>query len=66
MPYFAKELASITQPGSLVEEGLAVVEGDTLKATELGHFFIRRLAMAFDAYLSQPSSEERPRFSQTI
>lgn len=64
--YFAKELASITQPGSLVEEGLAVVEGDTLKATELGHFFIRRLAMAFDAYLSQPSSEERPRFSQTI
>lgn len=65
LSYFADEIESMTRPAGLVEEGLAVVDGDLVEATELGRYFIRRLAMAFDAYLPRHSAG-KPRFSRTI
>lgn len=63
--YFAAELADLARPEGLVEEGLAVVDGARVAATEVGRVFIRRLAMAFDAYL--PGTEGKaPRFSRVI
>lgn len=63
--YFAPELAALMESGGLVDEGLAAIEGTMLRATELGRLFLRRLAMAFDAYLDQ-SDRRQPRFSRTI
>lgn len=62
--YFATELAAFTQPGGLVDEGLATVDQLEIVATELGRLFVRRLAMTFDAHLD--SSSSGPRFSRTI
>ncbi|MFP3915411.1 MAG: oxygen-independent coproporphyrinogen III oxidase, partial [Actinomycetota bacterium] len=63
--YFAAELESMTRPDGLVDEGLASLDGQGMRATDLGRLFMRRLAMTFDAYL--PSySVDRPRFSRTV
>ncbi|MFO7653782.1 MAG: oxygen-independent coproporphyrinogen III oxidase [Candidatus Krumholzibacteriia bacterium] len=48
----------------VVAEGLAVIHPDRLEVTELGRYFLRNVAMAFDAYLDD--SEEKPLFSRTV
>jgi oxygen-independent coproporphyrinogen-3 oxidase len=63
--YFASELAALGEPGGLVDEGLATVDGAVVAATQLGQLFIRRLAMVFDTYLER-NSHEHPDSSRVI
>ena len=60
--YFADELGRVA--ASLVPEGLATVDTDAVRATELGSIFIRNVAMTFDAYLA--GKTDRPVFSRTV
>jgi oxygen-independent coproporphyrinogen-3 oxidase len=60
--YFAGELEQVA--GSLVPEGLAIVDADAVRATELGSIFIRNVAMTFDTYLT--GTTDRPVFSRTV
>ena len=60
--YFADELHSVSE--LLVPEGLATVDDDAVRATELGSIFIRNVAMTFDAYLADKT--DRPVFSRTV
>jgi oxygen-independent coproporphyrinogen-3 oxidase len=46
-----------------VAQGLLEDRPDALQVTALGRFFVRNIAMAFDAYLG---ASNQPRFSQTI
>lgn len=48
---FDAELADLKP---LVEDGLAEVTGTTVRVTDLGRYFVRNIAMAFDAYRSRP------------
>jgi oxygen-independent coproporphyrinogen-3 oxidase len=61
--YFADELSRVA--ASLVPEGLATVDDDAVRATELGSIFIRNVAMTFDAYLAGKTTD-RPVFSRTV
>lgn len=61
--YFAKELASLSGAQGLVEEGLVEIDGVTVKATQTGRFFLRRLAKEFDVYSRESS---KPRFSRMV
>lgn len=63
--YFAKELASLSAAQGLVEDGLAEVEGLSIRATQTGRFFLRRLAMEFDAF-SRNRPDDKPRFSRMV
>lgn len=63
--YFGPEIGLVA---SLAQEGLAEMDDAVIQATPLGRLFIRRLAMAFDAYLEPDSlprlraaSRQRPR-----
>lgn len=58
--YFARELASLVD---LEEDGLVEKRANHLSVTELGRFFIRNIAMRFDAYLD---ADKERRFSKTI
>ena len=49
----------------LLSDGLAVVEGNTVKATETGKSFLRNICMAFDERLHRSKDQERL-FSQAI
>ena len=56
-----------------VEDGLIELDGSVLSVTQLGRFFLRNVAMTFDAYLSTPPAPETIRgktvqiqFSHTI
>ncbi len=60
--YFGAALQSL-QP--MAADGLIALASDTLRVTEQGRFFIRNIAMAFDAYLPR-SQHEAPRYSQTV
>lgn len=51
--HFRAELDVLTAPGGLVDEGMAVVDGGVVEATELGRLFIRRVAATFDAYATR-------------
>lgn len=62
---FAPEVAELTAPGGLVDEGMAEVDGWTIRATELGMLFVRRLAVVFDAHTAR-RSDDRPVFSKSI
>jgi oxygen-independent coproporphyrinogen-3 oxidase len=44
--------------GALHEDGLVDWDQDTLTATDMGKFFLRNIAMVFDAYLGRPVQEE--------
>lgn len=55
--YFAEELGVLRAPGGLVDEGMAVVDGGVVAATELGRLFIRRVAQVFDAYTSRRAKQ---------
>jgi oxygen-independent coproporphyrinogen-3 oxidase len=57
---------------SLRADGLVEWDHDTLSATELGRFFLRNIAMVFDAYLGRPVLEDvrgktvQVRFSNSV
>jgi oxygen-independent coproporphyrinogen-3 oxidase len=57
---------------ALHEDGLVDWDRDTLTATEMGRFFLRNIAMAFDAYLGKAVQEEvrgktvQVRFSNSV
>jgi len=48
----------------LAADGLVIIEEDRLRVTELGHFFLRNIAMVFDGYLDPEDSQ--PLFSRTV
>ena len=61
---FAEELARLA---ALEEDGLVVREGDgSFRATPLGRFLLRNVAMIFDAYLPGQRTQGRPLFSRTV
>jgi oxygen-independent coproporphyrinogen-3 oxidase len=49
----------------LAVEGLITLDEEALRVTELGRFFLRNVAMVFDAYLESPDND-RPRYSRTV
>jgi oxygen-independent coproporphyrinogen-3 oxidase len=59
--YFADALMAL-QP--LVDDGLVTIGRDELAVTERGRFFLRNVAMPFDAYLAEARGERR--FSRVI
>ncbi|MCH8992534.1 MAG: oxygen-independent coproporphyrinogen III oxidase [Acidobacteria bacterium] len=63
--YFADELAELSSPGGLVDEGMATVTGPGVGVTELGMLFVRRLAAVFDAHTAHRTGD-RPVFSKTV
>jgi len=48
----------------LAAEGLVALDADGLRVTDLGRFFLRNVAMVFDAYLD--TGGEEPRYSRTV
>ncbi|MDX1691277.1 MAG: oxygen-independent coproporphyrinogen III oxidase [Acidimicrobiia bacterium] len=63
--YFADEVAALTAPGGLVDEGMVRVDGSRLRATALGALFVRRIAAIFDVH-TRRRADDGPRFSRTI
>ena len=59
--HFADALAQLKE---MEADGLVVCTPEAITVTETGRFFIRNVAMVFDAYLSTPS--DRPLYSQTV
>ncbi len=59
--HFADALAQLRE---MEADGLVVRTPETITVTERGRFFIRNVAMAFDAYL--PAATGRPLYSQTV
>ncbi len=55
---------AMPQLSPLADEGLITVDQDGLRATDLGRFFLRNVAMVFDAYLE--TGGERPLYSRTV
>lgn len=62
---FDDEVDELSRPGGLVDEGMAVVEGRSVHATELGMLFVRRLARVFDPH-TERRDDDRPAFSGTV
>ncbi len=62
---FAAEIENLSGPGGLVEEGMVTIEDSTVRATELGMLFVRRLASVFDVHTGR-HSENSQVFSKTI
>ena len=60
--YFADALADL-QP--LEADGLVTVTPERITVTDLGRFFIRNVAMPFDAHLRQQRTGQR-RYSKTV
>ena len=52
--YFAKELRELE---ALQQDGLVVIDGETVTITERGRFLLRTIAMPFDAYLPQTAGK---------
>lgn len=50
---------------AMASDGLVEFEPDAVRVTETGRFFIRNVAMAFDAYL-KTSAAKRPMYSTTV
>jgi oxygen-independent coproporphyrinogen-3 oxidase len=46
-------------------DGLVALSPEKVTVTQPGRFFLRNIAMPFDAYLKQQSAE-KPRFSKTL
>src|SRR5256885_8485182 len=61
--YFAPELQRLEAPR---DDGLVLLERDTIRATWLGRIFIRNLAMVFDPYLEKQQLAAKPLFSKTL
>ncbi len=60
--YFAEALPELAE---MAKDGLVELEADRIRVTEIGRIFLRNIAMSFDAYLKQASSE-KPRYSRTV
>jgi oxygen-independent coproporphyrinogen-3 oxidase len=60
--YFAAALKSL-QP--LVEDGLVGIADGAISVAPDGRFFLRNLAMCFDAYMDAVG-KEKPLFSRTV
>jgi oxygen-independent coproporphyrinogen-3 oxidase len=60
--YFADALSQLE---GMTADGLVELNDTTLQVTPLGRMFSRNLAMPFDAYLSQMSTN-KPTFSKTV
>jgi oxygen-independent coproporphyrinogen-3 oxidase len=61
--YFGADLEHLS---AYVEEGLAEVNSEEVRATETGKLFVRNLAMCFDAYLARHEESGKPVFSRTV
>lgn len=63
--YFKNELASLNE---LVNDGLLLLDEQSLQVTEKGRLFVRNIAMTFDAYFTQTNLQntEEPRYSKTL
>lgn len=61
--FFAESLPELQD---LAEDGLVQLEPGMIKVTETGRIFLRNIAMPFDAYLRQQSTEAKPRYSKTL
>jgi len=48
----------------LAVEGLVTLDEESLKVTDLGRFFLRNVAMVFDAYLE--TGGDKPKYSRTV
>jgi oxygen-independent coproporphyrinogen-3 oxidase len=59
--YFAKELEALQV---LQEQGMVVVDGQSIQVTDQGWFFVRAVAMVFDRYLQ--TDRTRAKFSKII
>ncbi len=60
--YFADALADLEE---MEADGLVKLTPEKVMVTQAGRFFLRNIAMPFDAYLKR-QSEEKPRFSKTL
>lgn len=63
--YFDDELAELATPGGLIDEGMALVDGLSVRTTELGALFVRRVATVFDAHTRRQTGDG-PMFSKTV
>lgn len=63
--YFSPEIRELLAPGGLVDEGLVVVNGSRIRATDLGGLFVRRIAAIFDAH-ARARRSDGPVFSNTV
>jgi len=61
--YFAPEIARLD---AFRDDGLVTLSPTEIGVTMLGRVFIRNVAMVFDAYLKEQSSENKPLFSKTL
>jgi oxygen-independent coproporphyrinogen III oxidase len=52
--------------GVLEKDGLVRVADDRIEVTPLGRFFVRNVAMLFDAYLASSSRPQGQAYSQTV
>jgi oxygen-independent coproporphyrinogen-3 oxidase len=59
--YFAEALLDLPP---LAADGLVHLEPNRIAVTDLGRLFLRNIAMAFDSYLRQASTDQ-PRYSRT-
>ena len=59
--YFKSELQALNK---LAEDGLVEIEADGIEITPVGRFFLRNIAMVFDAYSKVRGREAR--FSKTL
>ena len=59
--YFATELERL---GEMQEQGLVHIDGESVRVTPMGWYFIRGIAMVFDRYLQ--ADRNRTRFSRII
>ncbi len=50
----------------LAADGLITLEPGVIRVTETGRIFLRNIAMPFDAYLRQQTTESKPRYSKTL
>lgn len=69
LPEFGGTLSDLlpdpmAQMETFIEEGWLTVDGERLQVTTLGRFFLRNIAMAFDAYFDP--TESKPLFSRTV
>jgi oxygen-independent coproporphyrinogen-3 oxidase len=60
--YFSEALSALR---SLEEDDLVWVSSDFIQVSNLGRYFIRNIAMPFDAYLNRIDSKQR-RYSQAV
>ena len=59
--YFATELERLSE---MQEQGLVHIDGESVRVTPMGWYFIRGIAMVFDRYLQ--ADRNRTRFSRII